>query len=376
MRARVAWRALAHDRAQSILATLGILIAVLLIFLQLGFFNAVPRGGMLIYEALDFDIILVSRSYVFQGQAQQFPRRRIFQAMVADGVESVVPFYQSAGTWLSLDRHVLRKVFVMAFDHTEHVFDVAAIERQQALLEAPDSILLDLSSRPAFGPVTAGRHAEINHRKVTIVGGYPLGTGFVGLGVAVTSDQNFIRMFPQRRLDQVNLGLVRVQPGRDASQVARDLRAMLPADTRVLTREELTDHEIAHWMTRTSTGIVWGCGLVISFVVGAAILFQTLSTQVRRHLHEYAVLKAMGYRNGYLGSIVLLQALILSAVAFVPALLLALEIYALTREATMLPIDMTAERVVLVLLATLVMAVGSALLSLGAVWRADPVELF
>lgn len=376
MRARVAWRALTHDLAQSILATLGILIAVLLIFLQLGFFNSVPRGGMLIYEALDFDIILVSRSYVFQGQAQQFPRRRVYQAMAADGVESVVPFYQSAGTWLNPERHVTRKVFVMAFDLADHAFDVAAIEGQQALLQAPDSILLDQFSRPAFGPASAGRHAEINQRQVTVVGSYPLGTGFVGLGVAVASDQNFIRMFPERRLDQVNLGLVRVSAGHDVSEVARDLRALLPADTRVLTRAELADHEIAHWMTRTSTGIVWGCGLVIAFVVGAAILFQTLSTQVRRHLREYAVLKAMGYRNGYLGSIVLLQALILSTVAFVPALLLALEIYEVTREATMLPIVMTAERIVLVLLATLVMAVGSGLLALRAVWRADPVELF
>jgi putative ABC transport system permease protein len=376
MRFVIAWRGLMHERSQSILAILGIFIAVLLIFLQLGFFTSVPRGGMLVYDALDFDIMLTSGTYVSQARAQDFPRRRIFQAMAVDGVERVVPFYQGSGTWRNAEQRSRREVFVMAFDLADRAFDVAEIERQQPLLREPDSILLDMSSRPAFGPASAGGHAEINDRAVTIVGSYPLGTGFLALGVAIASDQNFARMFPERRLEQVNLGLVRVQAGRDVVQVAHELRSALPPDTQVMTRQQLTDHEVAHWMTRTSTGIVWGFGLTISFVVGAAILFQTLSTQVRRHLSKYAVAKAMGYTNGYLGSIVVLQAVIISIMAFGPAVLAALEIYEVTREATRLPIVMTAERVVLVWVAALAMAVGSALLALRVLRRADPVELF
>ncbi len=67
MRSRVAWRGLMHEKARSILATLGIFIAVLLIFMQLGFFNAVPRGGMMIYDRLDFDILLASSSLRLPG---------------------------------------------------------------------------------------------------------------------------------------------------------------------------------------------------------------------------------------------------------------------------------------------------------------------
>jgi putative ABC transport system permease protein len=97
---------------------------------------------------------------------------------------------------------------------------------------------------------------------------------------------------------------------------------------------------------------------------------------MRRYLPEYAVLKAMGYTNRYLGSIVVLQALILASIAFVPALGLALVLYDVTREATVLPIFMTAERVALVLLAALAMATASAVLALRGLRRADPVELF
>ncbi len=71
-----------------------------------------------------------------------------------------------------------------------------AIERQRHLLYAPDTVLLDQASRPEFGPAASGRQVEINGREVTVVGSYRGGTGFVGLGVIVASDQNFLRMLP------------------------------------------------------------------------------------------------------------------------------------------------------------------------------------
>jgi putative ABC transport system permease protein len=376
MRLLVAWRGLVHEKVRSVLATLGIFIAVLLIFMELGFFNAVPRGGMVIYDRLDFDIVLTAKTYVFQLQSGRLPRRRIHQARAVDGVENVAPLYQNSGNWLTPEQHLRRGVFVMAFDLDDQVFAVPEIEQQRHLLQAPDTVLQDETSRPTFGPAMAGRQIEINGRNVTVVGRYALGTGFVGLGVAVTSDQNFVRMFPDRRLEEASLGLIRIQAGHTPAEVAGRLRAVLPPDTRVMTRAELTERETAHWTTRTSTGIVWGVALAISFVVGAVILFQTLSSQVRRYLPEYAVLKAMGYTNRYLGSIVVLQALILSSIAFIPAVALALVLYDVMREATVLPIIMTGERVALVLLAALAMAMASAVLALRGLRRADPVELF
>jgi putative ABC transport system permease protein len=376
MRLLVAWRGLAHEKVRSVLATLGIFIAVLLIFMELGFFTSVPRGGMVVYDRLEFDIVLAAKTYVFQMQAGAFPRRRINQVRAVGGVASVVPLYQGAGSWLTPEQHLRRRVFVMAFDPDDHVFAVPAIEQQRHLLHMPDAILMDETSRPAFGPAEAGRRVEINGRTVTVAGRYRLGTGFVGLGVAVTSDQSFQRIFPERQHDQVNLGLIKVQAGHAPGKVVDRLRAVLPPDSQAMTRAELTERETSHWMVRTSTGIVWGVGLLLSFVVGAVILFQTLSSQVRRYLPEYAVLKAMGYTNRYLGSIVVLQALILASIAFLPALGLALVLYDVTREATVLPIFMTAERVALVLLAALAMATASAVLALRGLRRADPVELF
>ena len=62
-------------KGRNTLAVGGIFIAVLMIFLQLGFYDCVPKAGMLTYNGLRFDILLTSSSYVSQVQSYDFPER-------------------------------------------------------------------------------------------------------------------------------------------------------------------------------------------------------------------------------------------------------------------------------------------------------------
>src|SRR5262249_40728583 len=213
-------------------------------------------------------------------------------------------------------------------------------------------------------------------RNVTIAGTYSLGTGFIGLGVALTSDLNFTRIFPKRSLSAVNLGLLVLEPGADPNDVAERLRKIMPADTRVFTRAEINDHEMNHWVTRTSTGLVFGCGLLVAAIVGLVILNQTLSTQITRQLPQFATLKAMGYSDGYLGGVVIILAIIMSTISYVPAAALSVVFYGMIQRATRLPIEMTTARMVAVLAIAWGISALSALVALRVLRRADPVELF
>jgi putative ABC transport system permease protein len=372
----VAWRILAHEKGRSGLAIGGILVATLLVFLQLGFYMSVPQGGLLFYNAMRFDLMLTSSAYVFEAQSSNFPRRRLFQSLALMEVARANALYHSSGRWLNDDAGLARDVFVMGFDPGDVVFDLPEIERQKDLLRRPDTILVDTASRPEFGALGPGRRIEIEHRDVTIGGTYHLGTGFVGLGVAITSDLNFVRMFPNQSLSDINLGLLTLKPGANPGHVAARLRERLPADTQVFTRAELTNHEINHWVTRTSTGLIFGFGVIVAVVVGLVILNQTLSTQITRQLPQYATLKAMGYTDGYLGGIVVTLAMIMSTISYVPAVALSVIIYWIVRRATLLPIEMTALRMLSVLAIVWGISVLSALVALRALRRADPVDLF
>jgi putative ABC transport system permease protein len=372
----VAWRMLSDERGRSALAIGGISIALLLVFLQLGFYLAVPRGGMLIYDKMRFDIVLASPDYAFQGLSGSLPRRRLYQAQALPEVEQAIPFYQQTGEWMTASTGVARDIFVMAFDPAVSIFDVGEITTRLSDLKKPDTVLVDQATRKEFGELRDGRVVEIERRAETIIGTYQLGTGFAGLGIAITSDQNFLRLFPDRSLGEISLGLLRLKAGADPLAVARRLREMLPADVQVMTRAELAAYEKRHWTQETSTGLIFGFGAVVSFIVGMAIVNQILSTQLLRQLPQYATLKAIGYTQGALLSIVVSLAVLMAMIGFVPSVLLATVINAVLRRVTLLPLDMTAGLVLTVLALALIMACVSAVVSARVLRRADPVELF
>jgi putative ABC transport system permease protein len=372
----LAWRMLVDQKGRTALATGGIFIAILLIFVELGFFMAVPQGGLLIYDHMRFDLLVCSEKYVFQSESWQFPRARLQVAMTVPEVAQATPFYLGGAKWQDPNGGLKLDISVIGFDPRAAVFAVPDIERQTAVLETPDTVLVDSATRPLFGPLTPGRVVDIAGRRMTIGGQYVLGTGFIGLGVALASEANFFRIFPERPPDTVNLGLVSLKPGADPKRAARALRAVLPADTQVFTRPELVAHEVAYWTVRTATGIIFGSGLVVAFVVGIMVLYQTLATQITRQLAQFATLKAIGYTDRFLDWVVLIESFLIIAVAFLPAVGAALVIYGQVRRETLLPLSLSASALGAVLAITLVMAAISAFLSLGGLRRADPAEVF
>jgi putative ABC transport system permease protein len=194
--------------------------------------------------------------------------------------------------------------------------------------------------------------------------------------VILVSAPNFVRLFPYRNLSQVNLGLIQLKPGIDPDLAAASLRKLLGSDIQIFTRPELEAHETAYWTTRTSVGLLFGSGLIISFIVGVMVVYQVLATQVSRQLPQFATLKAVGYADRFLGGTVITMALLIAMAGFFPALAAAQGVYAVIREETLLPVEMSGTRVAVVFAAALAMAAGSALLSMSGLRRADPADLF
>src|SRR5260370_8761420 len=210
-----------------------------------------------------------------------------------------------------------------------------------------------------FGPLDTGRVVEIGDRKVTIGGQYVLGTGFMGLGVVLASAANFARLFPKRGLNIVNLGAIQVKRGVASDRAADDLRKGLGPDLQIFTRKALEAHETAYWTTRTSVGIIFGSGLLISFVVGIMIVYQIVSTQVSRQLPQFATLKAIGYPDRSLAATVRVMSLLIAIAGFIPALGPAFGLYSVIPQETLLPVTMSEMRLLAVFAAAVAMALIS-----------------
>src|ERR1700730_15664888 len=182
-RVPLAWRILCYDKRRTALAVAGTFMAILLVFLELGFFFAVPQGGLLLYDHLRFDLMLVSDQYEYQAEPGSFPAARIDPVRATVEAAQVTPIYFGGAKWQSGADGLWPDVFVIGSGGNDRLFTDDSINRQLAVLARPDTLLVDSMTRPMFGPLTTGRAVRLDGRAMTIGGQYDLGTGFMGLGV-------------------------------------------------------------------------------------------------------------------------------------------------------------------------------------------------
>ena len=262
------------------------------------------------------------------------------------------------------------------------LFQLPGVSENLEKMQLPDTYLFDEKSRTQFGDIpkmfkTGKRvETEVDGRKIGIGGLFTLGASFGADGNLMTSDTNFARMFKQRDRGLIDVGVVKLKPGANVPATIAAMEAYFPKDVRVFSKEQFVDFEKSYWQTGTSIGFIFTLGTVMGFIVGIVIVYQILYTDVADHLSEYATLKAMGYTDFYLLTVVFQEAIILSIVGFFPGMLAAMGLYTITRNATSLPLLMTVARATTVLILTMIMCLVSGAIAVRKLRAADPADMF
>jgi putative ABC transport system permease protein len=384
MKTPLPWLNLLHNKAKTLIAVSGVAFAVVLMFLQLGFLYAVQTTATLVYNALEFDVLLRSNDYLHIADTRSFPRKRLVLAESHPLVASAYPFYLEINQWRvpnGRNRGTKRGILTLAARPGDPVFSPRMRRLQQTFnrLELPDEMLVDQLSRREFGDVfreqSLGMEVEVGGHPMRIAGHYRLGTGMAANGAVVMRANGFASITPGRSIDDVSLGLIKLRPGADAGAVARDLDGMM-RDVVALTKRETMDRELRRWVWEMPIGIIFVMGVVVAVFVGTAIVYQVLSSDVANRLAEYATLKAMGYTSGYLAGVVLQQAVALALLGFLPGLALSLLIYLATNTLAKIPMGMNVQNFSVVFVLTIAMCIVSGLASLRKLGQVDPAELF
>jgi putative ABC transport system permease protein len=385
MRIPLALHNLAHHWIRTVVAIAGVSFALIMIFLQLGFEGSAEATADLQYSQMDFDLLLVSSEYVDLNRSNRFSCRRLAQAEAHPAVRWAVPLYIGFNAWRDLQEGEENKIrawpiMILAFRPCDHVLNVAEAEQAADRLKILHTVLIDRSSRSYFGPQVGADgqpvEAELGGRRIKIVGQMTIGTGFGANGLLLMSERTFAAIFKGLSLDSTSLGLVKLKDGADPEQTAAQLREVLPDDVHVYTRAEMLEKERQFWVKQTAVGTIFNFGVLVAMIVGVVFVYQVISSDIANRLAEFATLKAMGYTNRYVSKVVLQQSLFLAVLGYVPSLLIALGLYALTAAEAHLPIEMTWSRALGVFALAVIMCSLSGLLALRKVWAADPAELF
>ncbi len=373
---------LKHDPMRLLTAIAGITFADVLIFMQLGFADALYTTNTQYPRSLEADIVLVSTQAKNFGRLRTFPRGRLFQAQDVPGVASADALYVGSVDWRNPQTRQKTSMMIVGQNPDRPAFNLPDVNQQLETIRLPDYVLFDQASRGHYEEMILQFNegdtvtTEIGLHTVTVAGLFTVGASFADDGALITSDQNFLRLFPRREAGTVSLGLVRVDPAYDVEQVRAAIAERLPDDVFVFTHQGYVDFELNEIQAESPIGFVFGLGTTMGFIVGIVIVYQVLSTDVNSHMAEYATFKAMGYRNTYLLGVIFEEALILSLLGFVPGLLISLGAYQLTAAATALPLAMPFSRTLVVLLLTFVMCGGSGAIATRRLQAADPADIF
>ncbi|MFM9263999.1 ABC transporter permease DevC [Tychonema sp. BBK16] len=381
-RTSLGWLQLSHDKGRMAVAVAGIAFADVLMFMQLGFQNALFSSNTRVHQNLQTDIVLIHPQARNLINLSSFPRRRLYQAMNVPGVKSAEPLYIKIGNWKNPETRRETSIMVIGFNPDRPAFALPEVNQNLNSIKLPDTVLFDRASRGnyqgAIAQINQGKSVktEIDRRTINISGLFTIGASFAADGILMTSDQNYLRLFPRQDSVSVNAGLIQLQPGADPVEVQQVLKAYLPSDVKVLTKQEFIEFEKNYWANNTAIGFIFNLGVAMGFVVGVIIVYQVLSTDVSDHMAEYATFKAMGYRNIYLLGIVFEEAIILSVLGFLPGVGVSIGLYHLTRNATNLPLYMTLMRAFAVLILNMVMCSISGTIATRKLQAADPADIF
>ncbi|MEC4892606.1 MAG: ABC transporter permease DevC [Oscillatoria sp. PMC 1051.18] len=382
MKIPLAWLQLTHEKIRLLVALAGIAFADILMFMQLGFRDALFESSVILTKQFRGDIFLLNPQSDTLVALETFSERRLYQALSVEGVATVSPIYLNFAIWKNPITRDTRAIQVIGFNPVDDIINLPGVRNNLDVIKLPDVVLFDELSRPEYGAIAElfnqGKTitTEVAERRIKVKGLFALGASFGADGNIITSDVNFLRLFPEREKGLIDIGVINLQPEANLELVLTGLKAELPEDVVVFSREEFIAHEKNYWQNSTAIGFVFTLGTIMGFIVGTVIVYQILYTDVADHLPEYATLKAMGYTDFYLLVVVFQEAIILALVGYLPGFSVALLLYFMAANATSLPMAMTIFKAIMVLILTIIMCLVSGAISVRKLNSADPADIF
>jgi putative ABC transport system permease protein len=342
----LALRILINSPGRLVISAAGILLAIVLMFSQAGFRNGMFDSQAELIRRLNGELFLVGRLKVLLFVAEPFPSRRLYQARACPGVQAVYALYTEGdrAIWKGPKDGRTRPIRLLAFDPFEPVINIPEVAAHAEALRQPDTVLFDEWSRDYYGRPREGTRGELSGHRVVVVGTFRLGTDFLTDGTVIMSDRNYWKMFARKtslapHLDEVSIGVIRLEPGADPRSVQRELRQTLPEDVLVLSKKELVDN-------------------------------------VSNYLPQFATLKAMGFTDRFLVGVVLQQGIFLALIAFLPAVGVVQVLFWIVAHLTGLLLYLTPLRLLFILVVAVVMCTISGMIAVRRVLATDPAEVF
>ncbi len=369
---RLAWKNLVQDKMRLSVTMMGIVFAVALMMVQSGIYFGFTSNVSGRIDHCPADFWIMSEGAVNADTARPFSEETAQRIKAVPGIEWAEKLTRGFA-FLRLNDGASTWAIVFGFNPESGIGGPKEMVRGSIKdLRKPDSFIVDESTLPLLKGSSIGDKLENFDKKMEIVGicrGHKSPNTYPVLFASNrTMQKHSVRMD-----NSVVYVVAKVEEGADREQVLERLEAIQHFD--VFTADEFRSMVKSYWTNKTGVGMGIAITMTLAFIVGLVIVGQTMYSATVERLREYATLKALGANNWAICRIIWAQALMVSLGGYFIGMILSTTMM-LGFASKVLSIKLTPLVFVVVLVTTICMCLGAALLSIFRVLKVDPATVF
>jgi putative ABC transport system permease protein len=365
----LASRNLFQDRLRFVASLVGIVLSVVLVMVQMGLYFGFSRMITTMIDHVSTDLWIVSAGANCFEDLSLLSTGMQKRLLAIDGVAEVVPVVVGFSAWMRPDG-AMTPVFVVGSDIAAGgLTPWNVVEGSVQSLTAPGTVAIDRSYYDRLGVSGVGATAGIRGLPVTV------GVVTDGIRSFTTTPYVFTDLGGARSYIGLPAGftsqfLVRLKQQADVEGIRQNILSNI-SGIQALTPDQFGEQSRSFWLFGTGAGAALLAGVLLSAIVGTAIVAQTLFSSTKDHLYEFATLRAIGASNGYIYKVIICQAVLSAIIGFAIAALIGTAIVHFTAKSA-LQIVITPSLMIELFLVTVVMCVVSAIAAIFRVIRVDP----
>src|SRR5262249_49856573 len=150
VRTPLAWYNLTHNKRRLAVALAGVTFAVVLMFVQWGFRNAMLDSTVALIDHINGDLIIVHKRSYTLVMPEHFPQERLFQSRAVDGVNDTHPIYlEYAASWFNPQDRKRHSIRAIGVNPKAGVLDLSELSQHADELNLPNRLLFDVRSKQA-----------------------------------------------------------------------------------------------------------------------------------------------------------------------------------------------------------------------------------
>ena len=313
----IALKMLFHDRAKYLGLVIGVAFSTLLINQQMGIFlGLLSRAGAIITDIPEADIWVMDPGV--KNLDTVFPLRdtELGRIRGVPGVKWAVPLFKAVATVRTATGDLESAVLIGVDDSSLVGLPARVVMGDIEELRRPDAVAV---GEDGFGKVwrgetiSLGKTVELNDRRAIVV-------AIVKDSPKFTSSITFFTRYSQalqytnNGRNQMSFVLAKSEDGKTADEVSQAIHERTGLQS--LTASEFRDRAIQYVIDNTGIPVSFGTVIALGVLVGVCVVGLMFNLFVLENLRHFAVLKAIGTRNGKLILMVLLQASVVGFVGF------------------------------------------------------------